>query len=139
MQTDRLAPARVLPTPGTPRRRHRVVWTPTIGSGLLRAKRSPERGEARKCGNSPSAFNELNFRDAKQSWGLEDFLNITPTGVTQAANLALCLVNVAYRLRADGYPRQPDSSVLALQADGRRSQYGEETIKMLPEKPKPVL
>src|SRR4030095_14436683 len=58
MQTDRLAPPRVLPTPGTPRRRHRVVWTPAIGSGLLRAKRSPERGEARKCGNSPSAFNE---------------------------------------------------------------------------------
>jgi len=32
---------------------------------------------------------EFNFRDAKQYWGLEDFMNITPTGVTNAANLSL--------------------------------------------------
>ena len=32
---------------------------------------------------------EFNFRDAKQHWGLEDFMNVTPTGVTNAANLAL--------------------------------------------------
>ena len=44
---------------------------------------------------------EFNFRDAKQYWGLEDFMNITPTGVTNAANLALFMVNVAYRLRAE--------------------------------------
>src|SRR6266581_8709736 len=44
---------------------------------------------------------ELNFRDAKQYWGLEDFMNVTPTGVTNAANLSLFMVNVAYRLRAD--------------------------------------
>ena len=30
---------------------------------------------------------EFNFRDAKQYWGLEDFMNLTPTGVTNAANL----------------------------------------------------
>ena len=51
---------------------------------------------------------ELNFRDAKQSWGLEDFMNVTPTGVTNAANLSLFMVNVAYRLRADIHPRDPD-------------------------------
>src|SRR6266699_918198 len=28
---------------------------------------------------------EFNFRDAKQYWGLEDFMNVTPTGVTNAA------------------------------------------------------
>ena len=38
---------------------------------------------------------EFNFRDAKQFWGLEDFMNVTPTAVTNAANLALFLVDVS--------------------------------------------
>jgi hypothetical protein len=82
---------------------------------------------------------EFNFRDAKQYWGLEDFMNVTPTGVTNAANLSLFMVNVAYRLRADVHARDPDYSVLDLKADCRGSKYVEETIKMLPEKPEPVL
>ena len=82
---------------------------------------------------------EFNFRDAKQYWGLEDFMNVTPTGVTNAANLSLFMVNVAYRLRADVHPRDPDYSVLDLKADWRGYKYVEETIKMLPEKPEPIL
>jgi len=82
---------------------------------------------------------ELHFRDAKQHWGLEDFMNVTPAGVTNAANLSLFMVNVAYRLRADVHPRDPDYSVLDLKADCRGYKYVEETIKMLPEKPKPIL
>jgi hypothetical protein len=82
---------------------------------------------------------EFNFRDAKQHWGLEDFMNVTPTGVTNAANLALFMVNVAYRLQADARPRDPDYSILDLKADCRGYKYVEETIKMLPEKPEPVL
>jgi putative transposase len=81
----------------------------------------------------------LNFRDAKQYWGLEDFMNVTPTGVTNAANLALFMVNVAYRLRTDIHQHAPDDSVLDLKADWRGSKYVEETIQMLPEKPAPVL
>src|SRR5882724_7634046 len=82
---------------------------------------------------------EFNFRDAKQYWGLEDFMNITPTGVTNAANLSLFMVNVSYRLQADRRQCAPDYSVLDLKADCRGSKYVEETIKMLPEKPEPVL
>jgi len=82
---------------------------------------------------------ECNFRDAKQYWGLEDFMNVTPTGVTNAANLSLFMVNVAYRLRADVHPRAPDYSVLDLKADCRGYKYVEETIKMLPAKPEPIL
>ena len=82
---------------------------------------------------------EFNFRDAKQYWGLEDFMNVTPTGVTNAANLSLFMVNVVYRLRADVQSRDPDYSVLDLKADWRAYKYVEETIKMLPEKPEPVL
>ena len=82
---------------------------------------------------------EFNFSDAKQYWGLEDFMNVTPTGVTNAANLSLFMVNVVYRLRADVQSRDPDYSVLDLKADCRAYKYVEETIKMLPEKPEPVL
>jgi hypothetical protein len=38
---------------------------------------------------------EFNFRDAKQFWGLEDFMNVTPNAVTNAANLALFMVDVS--------------------------------------------
>ena len=82
---------------------------------------------------------ELNFREAKQYWGLEDFMNLTPTGVTNAAHLSLFMVNVTYRLRTDLHPRDPASSVLDLKADCRGYKYVEETIKLLPEKPEPVL
>jgi len=82
---------------------------------------------------------EFNFREAKQYWGLEDFMHVTPTGVTNAANLSLFMVNVAYRLRADVHPHEPDYSVLDLKADCRGYKYVEETIKRLPERPEPLL
>ena len=82
---------------------------------------------------------EFNFRDAKQYWGLEDFMNVTPTGVTNAANLSLFMVNVAYLLQAHRRPRDPDYSILDLKADWRGYKYVEEMIKMLPEKPEPIL
>ena len=66
-------------------------------------------------------------------------MNVTPTGVTNAANLAWFMVNVVCRLRADVQSRAPDYSVLDLKADCRVYKYVEETIKMLPEKPEPVL
>ena len=64
---------------------------------------------------------------------------LTPTGVTNAAHLSLFMVNVAYHLRAHSHPRDPDYSVLDLKADCRGYKYVEETIKLLPEKPEPVL
>jgi putative transposase len=82
---------------------------------------------------------EFNFRDAKQYWGLEDFMNVTPTGITNAAHLSLFMVNVAYHLQAEVRQRDPDYSILDLKADCRGYTYVEETIKMLPEKPEPVL
>ena len=81
----------------------------------------------------------LTFRDATQYWGLEDVMNVTPTGVTNAAHLSWFMVNVAYRLRADVHPRAPDYSVLDVKADCRGYTYVEETIQMLPEKPAPIL
>jgi putative transposase len=34
---------------------------------------------------------EFNFRDAKQYWGLDDFMNVKETAVTNAANKATIL------------------------------------------------
>jgi putative transposase len=82
---------------------------------------------------------EFNFRDAKQYWGLEDFMNIRPTAVTNAANLALFMVNLSYRCLQDLRHLHPECSVLDLKAHCRGMKYVEETLKMLPEKPEPIL
>jgi putative transposase len=82
---------------------------------------------------------EVNFRDAKQYWGLADCMNVPPTGVTKAANLSLFMVNVAYRLCTDVRQCTPAYSVLDLKADWRGYKYVEETIQLLPEKPEPIL
>ena len=82
---------------------------------------------------------EFNFRDAKQFWGLEDFMNVTQTAVTNAANLSLFMVNVAYRLLADFRYPDPQASVLDLKAHYRGFRYVAETIKLLPQPPEPIL
>jgi putative transposase len=82
---------------------------------------------------------EFNFRDAKQYWGLEDFMNVTETAVTNAAHLSLFMVNVSYCLLRDVRQSDPEYSVLDLKAQFRAYKYVTETIKMLPEKLEPVL
>jgi putative transposase len=82
---------------------------------------------------------EFNFRDAKQYWGLEDFMNVTETAVTNAASLSLFMVNVSYRLLRDVRQSDPEYSLLDLKAYWRGCKYVDETIKMLLQKPEPVL
>jgi len=78
---------------------------------------------------------EFNFRDAKQFWGLEDFMNVTPTAVTNAANLALFMVDVSQVLMCQYRQDDPNFSVLDLKAYYRGYRYVTETIQMLPQKP----
>jgi putative transposase len=82
---------------------------------------------------------EFNFRDAKQYWGLEDFMNTSETAVTNAANLALFMVNFSQRLLDDLRPADPACSILDLKALYRGAKYVTEAIKLLPEKPEPIL
>jgi len=82
---------------------------------------------------------EFNFRDAKQHWGLEDFMNVTEHGVTNAANLAFLMVNVSHILLQPHRNHEPDFSVLDLKARYRAQRYLSEIIKMLPEMPRPDL
>ena len=78
---------------------------------------------------------EFNFRDAKQYWGLEDFMTTHPTRVTNAANLSLFMVNLVERVLREMRQHQPEISVLDLKAHCRGAKYVEETIKLLPERP----
>lgn len=82
---------------------------------------------------------EFNFRDAKQYWGLEDFMNIEKTAVTNAANLAFFLVNLSQVLLRRFQKTNPDFSILDLKAHYHGYRYAVETIKMLPKKPDAVL
>ena len=77
---------------------------------------------------------EFTFRDAKQYWGLEDFMTVTATGVSNAANLALLMVSLSAVLLEDVRQADPQCSVLDLKAWYRGSKYVRETIKLLPDK-----
>ena len=82
---------------------------------------------------------EFNFRDAKQYWGLEDFMNVKENAVTNAANLSLFMVNFSYALLQPFRQHNPDYSVLDLKSHYRGYRYASETINMLPEKPDAIL
>jgi putative transposase len=78
---------------------------------------------------------EFNFRDAKQYWGLEDFMNVSPTAVTNAANLAFLMVTLSAVLLPAHRQQQPDFSVFDLKMHFRTRRYLREVIKSLPNPP----
>jgi putative transposase len=82
---------------------------------------------------------EFNFRDAKQYWGLEDFMNVKEVPLTNALNLSLFMVNLSQVLLREFHQTHPDSGILDLKAYFRAAKYFEETIKLLPKKPEPIL
>jgi putative transposase len=82
---------------------------------------------------------EFNFRDAKQVWGLEDFMNVNQVPLTNALNLSLFMVTVSQVLLQQFRQTRPESGVLDLKAYFRAAKYVDETIKLLPEKPEPIL
>jgi len=52
---------------------------------------------------------EFNFRDAKQYWGLEDFMNVKELPLTNALNLALFMVNLSQVLLRELRQTLPES------------------------------
>jgi len=72
---------------------------------------------------------EFNFREAKQHFGLEDFMNTSQTGVENAANLSFLMVNLSAKLlrqRADSCVGIND-----LKSQFRGEYYALETIKIV--------
>jgi len=80
---------------------------------------------------------EFNFRDAKQFWGLEDFMNLKQTQVHNAANIAMFMVNLSQALlhKKSGKFGQ---SINDLKAWFRASKYVETTLKLLGQNPDPI-
>jgi hypothetical protein len=65
---------------------------------------------------------EFNFRDAKQYWGLEDFMVIKPTPVYNSANLAMLMINLSQILMRPVREHCPSFSVNDLKAHFRGRQ-----------------
>jgi putative transposase len=82
---------------------------------------------------------EFNFRDAKQYWGLDDFMNVKEAAVTNAANLSFFMVNFSSVLLQQYRENNPEFSVLDLKSHYRGCRYASETIKLLPQKPDGIL
>jgi len=76
---------------------------------------------------------EFNFRDAKQYWGLEDFMSIKERPVYNSANLAMFMVNVSQALMRPMRAQWPAFSVNDLKAWCRGQKYAVETLQLLPE------
>ena len=82
---------------------------------------------------------EFNFRDAKQYWGLDDFMNVKEVAVTNAANLSFFMVNFSSILLQRFREINPEFSILDLKSHYRGCKYVSETIKLLPQKPDGIL
>ena len=82
---------------------------------------------------------EFNFRDAKQYWGLEDFMHVQETAVSNAANFSLFMVTVAHLLLKPFRKDHPHFGILDLKAYCRGHKYVAETLQLLPQKPEPIV
>jgi len=76
---------------------------------------------------------EFVFRDAKQHWGMEDFMNIKETAVNNGANLATFMVNVSHIIHKDF--NNENMSILDIKAHFHGLKYANEVFKLLPEYP----
>ena len=74
---------------------------------------------------------EFVFRDAKQYWGMEDFMNIKKKPIGNWANLSTFMVNFSHGLRNNSYMKE--MSVLDIKAHYHGLKYVKEVFKLLPE------
>lgn len=82
---------------------------------------------------------EFNFRDAKQYWGLDDFMNVKQEAVANAANWSFFMANFSSVLLRRYRKYNPEFSILDLKSHYRGCRYAAETIKLLPQKPDGIL
>lgn len=74
---------------------------------------------------------EFVFRDSKQYWGMEDFMNIKKTPIFNWANFSSFMVNFAHGLRQN--PAMEGMSILDLKAHFHGLKYVKEVFKLLPD------
>lgn len=79
---------------------------------------------------------EFNFRDAKQHFGLEDFMNTTERGVENAANLSFLMINVSAKLLQD--KSESCVGINDLKSYFRGAKYAQWIIKKVLKKAEPI-
>ena len=79
------------------------------------------------------------IRDRLGVFGLDDFMNIKEIPINNAANLSMFMVNVSAKLRMMFGSEHPGFGVLDLKARYRGHKYLHETLKILPQKPEPIV
>ena len=82
---------------------------------------------------------EFNFRDAKQYWGLQDAMNVNKIPVNNAANLSMFMVSVSAKLTNTFRGENTHYSVIDLKSHYRGLKYKDEILKILPQKPEPIV
>ena len=80
---------------------------------------------------------EFNFRDAKQYFGLEDFMNIKKRRVHNFANLSMFMNNISYSLHTNS--KFPKYSVNDIKSLFRAEKYTREVLKLYGEKVDDIL
>jgi putative transposase len=70
---------------------------------------------------------EFNFRDAKQHWGLEDFMVTQQNKVNNSAQISMFMVNVSQTLMVS----RQEESVIDLKAHFHGLRYVKEVLKIL--------
>jgi putative transposase len=71
------------------------------------------------------------FRDAKQYWGMEDFMNIKKVPINNWANLSTFMINFSHGLRKDS--NMEEMSILDFKAHCHGLKYVKEVFKLLPD------
>ena len=78
---------------------------------------------------------EFTFRDAKQHFGLEDFMGVGETSVANGLGLSFFVGNVARYLLEDFRERCPGAGLSDLKSFYRGRHYLRRVLKMLPDRP----
>jgi putative transposase len=76
---------------------------------------------------------EFEFREAKQHWGLADFMGVKERSVTNAVGVSFFVGNLSAYLLERFRQRVPDAGVIDLKSYYRGRRYVSETLKYLPE------
>lgn len=82
---------------------------------------------------------EFVFRDAKQHFGLEDFMNVTQTAVSNAANLSLFMTTLARCLLKTHRADCPEMHIIDLKTAFRGRFFATQALKLLPQKLDPII
>jgi hypothetical protein len=82
---------------------------------------------------------EFTFRDAKQHFGLEDFMGVTQTSVSNAMGLSLFLVNLSSYLLACFRREYSGAGIADLKSGYRGRFYASSVLKLLPEPPEAII